>query len=136
MTENRFVLDTNAVIFLTTTGNAIPSCLQDELDEAALFISMITEIELFSKPTMPLDEEEKLRSFLSQRIPIMDISSAIKEETIALRRSTRRKLPDCIIAATSIILDAVLLTNDDHLLGLSWPGLRTQNFLNSEQGAK
>jgi predicted nucleic acid-binding protein len=130
MTKNKFVLDTNAVIFLTTTGNAIPSSLQDELDEAALFISVITEIELFSKPEMPLDEEEKLRSFLSQRITIMDISSAIKEETIALRRSTRRKLPDCIIAATSIILDAVLLTNDDHLLDLSWPGLRTQNFCN------
>jgi predicted nucleic acid-binding protein len=75
------------------------------------------------------DEEEKLRSFLSQRITNMDISSAIKEETIALRRTTRRKLPDCIIAATSIILDAILLTNDDHLLSLSWPGLRTQNFL-------
>jgi predicted nucleic acid-binding protein len=128
MIENRFVLDTNAVIFLTTMGNIIPFDLQDELDESALFISVITEIELFSKPALPPDEEEKLRSFLSQRIPIMDISKAIKEETIALRRTTKIKLPDCIIAATSIILDALLLTNDDQLLGLSWSGFRTKNF--------
>jgi predicted nucleic acid-binding protein len=128
MTENRFVLDTNAIIFLTTKGNTIPSILQDELDEAALFISVITEIELFSKPALPTDEEEKLRSFLSERIPIIDLSSAIKEETIALRRTTKRKLPDCIVAATAIVLDAILLTNDDHLLSLSLPSLRTQNI--------
>jgi predicted nucleic acid-binding protein len=79
MTENRFVLDTNAVIFLTTTGNAIPSGLQ-------------------------------------------------KEKTIALRRTTKLKLPDCIVAATAIVLDAVLLTDDDHLLVLSWQGLRTQHI--------
>jgi predicted nucleic acid-binding protein len=60
----------------------------------------------------------------------MDISNAVKEETIALRRATKVKLPDCIVAATSIVLDAVLLTNDDQLLGLSWSSLRTQSFSN------
>ena len=128
MTENKFVLDTNAVIFLTSKGKTIPSALQDELNEAALFISVITEIELFSKPALSPDEDEKLRSFLSQRIPIMDISSAIKEKTIDIRRSTKLKLPDSIIAATSIILDAVLITNDSHLLDLSLPNLRTQSI--------
>ena len=39
------------------------------------------------------------------------------------------KLPDCIIASTAIILDAVLFTDDDQLLSLSWPGLRPQNIL-------
>ena len=86
MIENSFVLDTNAVIFLTTRGNAMPSDLENKLNEAALYISVITEIE------------------------------------------SKLKVPDCIIAATSIILDAVLLTNDDRLLGLSWPGFRTQNI--------
>ena len=81
MIENRFVLDTNAVIFLTTTG-----------------------------------------------IGIMDIANDVKKESIALRRNTRLKLPDCIIAATSIVLDAILLTDDVHLLGLSRPGFRTQNI--------
>jgi predicted nucleic acid-binding protein len=33
-----------------------------------------------------------------------------------------------IVAATAIVLNAVLLTDDHHLLNLSWPGLRTQNI--------
>jgi len=49
MTKDRFTLDTNAVIFLTTKGNVIPSELVKELENADLSISVITEIELFSK---------------------------------------------------------------------------------------
>jgi predicted nucleic acid-binding protein len=128
MTESRFVIDTNALIFLTTKGNVIPSDLENALDEADLFISGINEIELFAKTELSPDEEENLRAFLSDRISIIDLTTEIKKEVIAIRRFTKRKLPDCIIAATSIILDAILLTDDKDLLNLSWPGLRTQNI--------
>ena len=127
--ENRFVLDTNAIIFLTTRGNVIPSDLEDALNEAALFTSVISEIEVFSKPALPPDEEENLLSFLSERIIIIDLSNEIKKDTIALRRSTKLKLPDSIVAAASIVLDAILLTDDKALLNLSWPGFRAQNIL-------
>ena len=127
MIENRFVLDTNAIIFLTTRGNVIPSALENALNEATLFTSVISEIELFSKPALPPDEEENLRSFLSERI-IINLTNEIKKETIALRRSTRLKLPDGIVAATSIVLDAPLLTDDKALLNLSWPGFHAQNI--------
>jgi predicted nucleic acid-binding protein len=128
MTKNRFLLDTNAVIFITTRGNVIPSDLEHELDEADLFISVITEIELFSKLELPPEEEEKLRAFMSDRIIIIDINSEIKKETITLRRTVKHKLPDCIVAATAIVLNATLLTADLKLLNLSWPGLQTQNI--------
>ncbi len=128
MSENRFVLDTNAVIFLTTRGNILPSDLEDELNNAALFASVISEIELLSKPTLPPDEEKNLRAFLSQRIIIIDLNIDIKQETIALRRNTALKLPDCIIAATASKLEAVLLTADKHLLNLSWRDLRTRKI--------
>jgi predicted nucleic acid-binding protein len=39
------------------------------------------------------------------------------------------RYPDCIVAAAAIVLDAVLLTDDDHLLHLVWPGLRAVNIL-------
>ena len=129
MIESRFVLDTNAVIFLTSRGNVISSDLEDELNEADLYLSVISEIELSSKPLLPIDEEESLRVFLLDRINIVDLTSDVKKETITLRRNTKLKLPDCIIAATSIVLNAILLTNDDHLLNLSQPGLQTQNFV-------
>jgi len=128
MTESRFVLDTNAVIFITTKGNVIPSDLENDLDGADIYISGITEIELFAKPELPADEEEGLRVFLSDRISIIDLTNEIKKETIAFRRSTKHKLPDCIIAATAIVLKATLLTTDVKLLRLEWPGFNAKNI--------
>jgi len=128
MTENRFVLDTNAVIFLTTRGNTISLSLQHKLNEADLFISAITEIELFAKPALPTDEEKKLRSFISDRITVIDLTYAVKNETIALRRAIKMKLPDCIVAATAIALNAVLLTADSELLRLEWDGYNVNGF--------
>jgi len=128
MTENRFVLDTNAVIFLITGDNATATELKDKLKAADLFISVISEIELFSKPKMAADEEENLRAFLSERTIIIDLTEDVKNETIALRRSVKLKLPDCIVAATAIVLDSVLLTADKELLRLNWSGLKTQNI--------
>jgi len=127
MTECRFVLDTNAVIFLTTKGNIVPSNILNELNEADLFISVITEIELFAKPEIPPDEEKKLRAFISDRISIIDITSTVKNETIELRRKNKLKLPDCIVAASAIIQKAVLLTADAELLHLNWPGYKAKS---------
>jgi len=128
MTEKRFVLDTNAVIFLTSRGNVVPLSLEKELNGAELFISVITEIELFAKPAMLSDEEEILRAFLSDKIHIIDLTNEIKQEVIAFRRSTKHKLPDCIVAATAIILNAMLLTADSKLLHINWPGFKTKNI--------
>jgi len=128
MTNSRFVLDTNAVIFLTTRGNVVPADLENDLDEADIYISGVTEIELFAKPELPSDEEEGLRVFISDRISIIDLTTEIKKEAIALRRSTKHKLPDCIIAATAIVLKATLLTTDLRLLRLEWPGFNTKNI--------
>ena len=53
---------------------------------------------------------------------------AIIQKAIEIRRATSAKLPDSIIAATSIILNAVLLTDDQHLLNLELPGFRAHNI--------
>jgi len=129
MIKSRFVLDTNAVIFLTKRDNAIPPDREKELNDADLFISVITEIELFSKPELPPYEEENLRAFLSDRISIINLTDEIKKETIALRRTARQKLPDCIVAATSIVLNAILLTLDVKLLRLEWQGFNVKNIV-------
>jgi len=126
MAKNRFVLDTSAVIFLAAKGSIIPSGLEDKLNEADIFVSVISEIELFSKPALPPDEEKNLRAFLADRIFVADITDSIKKETLALRRGIGLKIPDCIVAASAITLEAVLLTADKELLCLDWPGFRAQ----------
>jgi len=129
MIKSRFVLDTNAVIFLTKRSNAISFNLEKELDDADLCISVITEIELFSKPELPPDEEENLRAFLSDRISIIDLTGDIKKETIALRRTVKSKLPDCVVAATAIVLNATLLTADTKLLNLERQGFNVRSIV-------
>ena len=47
---------------------------------------------------------------------MVDITAEIKERAIALRKSYRLKLPDAIIAATTLQLGATLLTNDKSFL--------------------
>jgi predicted nucleic acid-binding protein len=129
MTKNRFVLDTNAVIFLTKRSNVIPPDREKELNDADLFMSVITEIELFSKSELPPDEEANLHAFLSDRISIIDLTDDIKKETIILRRTVKHKLPDCIVAATAIALNATLLTSDTRLLHLEWQGFNVKNIV-------
>jgi predicted nucleic acid-binding protein len=118
------VLDTNVVIFLLKSESD-----RKRFTGADLFISVITEIELFAKSGMTTDEEEKILSFLDNSVAIVDLSPDIKKQTIALRRSAKIKLPDCIIAATAIVLDATLVTHDtDDLLPLVYPGYKAQDI--------
>jgi predicted nucleic acid-binding protein len=58
-------------------------------------------------------------------ITVVPLTSDIEQATIAFRRATNCKLPDSIIAATAILLDAGLLTHDKKLLACEYEGLRT-----------
>jgi predicted nucleic acid-binding protein len=122
MDRPKFVLDTNTVIFLLKS-ETVPETLND----ADLFISIISRIELLSKPDITLGDIEEIKEFLID-VTAVDINEAVENETIELRRSTKIKLPDCIIAAISIVLGATLLTNDDQLLHLSGANFTVQTI--------
>ena len=126
------LFDTCAVIKLLDKQYDLLS-LGIDVDGAVLpsprfLTSVIVRMELLSKKRITDFEEQRILGFLDDLI-IIPLSEEIEEEAIALRRSTNLKLPDSIVTATSIVLDAILLTDDKALLGLSWPGLRTQNIL-------
>jgi predicted nucleic acid-binding protein len=123
MDRPKFVLDTNAAIFLLKT-ETVPATLNN----ADLFISIISRIELLSKPDISPDDIQEIKDFLID-VTAVDINEDVENETIALRRSTKIKLPDCIIAATSIVLGATLLTADDQLLHLSHPNFTAQKTI-------
>ncbi|GHU37650.1 hypothetical protein FACS1894172_21160 [Spirochaetia bacterium] len=122
MTETAFVLDTNAAIYLLKYEK-----VPEPVASADFAMSIITRIELLSKRDISSEDEAELRSFMDD-LMVVPINEAIEAATIALRRSTKVKLPDAIIAATSIALNAVLLTHDDQLLKLTLPGYRVQDI--------
>jgi predicted nucleic acid-binding protein len=101
----RYLLDTNAVIYLVNGRLALP------LPEGQYSISVITEIELLSFQNLPEEEERRIRELLQvlDRIPLSD---AVRHQAILLRRNNRLKLPDAIIAASALTQQAILLSND------------------------
>jgi len=119
LTQLLILLDTNVVLYF------LGGRLTNPLPSGQYFVSVITEIELLSYPSLSPDEEVQIRDFLS-KITVVGIESNIKELAIALRKQYRLKLPDAIIAATAQSLNATLFTNDVRLANLS--GINIQSI--------
>lgn len=106
MSGTNIVLDTNAVLYLLG-GKLDPTILP----RGEFLISFITELELLSYPNLSKSEEERIKDFI-ESVDVMGLSSGIKGETIRLRKNYKIKLPDAIICATALSLNASLLTFD------------------------
>jgi predicted nucleic acid-binding protein len=102
------VLDTNVIIYLQK------GLLLEPLPLANYAISVITEMELRAYPTLTANQEQWLKRLLAS-LQIIALTDTIKEQAITLRKQYGIKLPDAIVAATAIIENAVLVTNDKKL---------------------
>jgi hypothetical protein len=123
---NHYILDTNVVIYLLSGRLASP------LPEGRYNVSIITEIELLSFHQLSDSEEQQILEML-QSINKISLTDDVSRKTIQIRRHNNKlKLPDAVIAATTIINDAILLTNDQVFSSIN--GLKTQpvKLLNSE----
>ncbi len=107
MSGNRILVDTNILIYLMDGDTK----LADILDGSQIYISFITELELYAQKTLSVTEKTKIDNVLSL-CSIIDINAGIKSSTIAIRQVQNVKLPDCIIAATAIYLGLPLMTAD------------------------
>ena len=106
----RLLLDTNVIIdFLKKDSGTFD--LSSLLSQHECFTSVIVKLELLKYPDITPDEENAANEFL-QLVPIIPLSQLIENETIALSRSTKLKLPDAIIGATAIVYGAEVVTRD------------------------
>jgi hypothetical protein len=113
------VLDTNAILYLLGGKLARP------LTPALYFVSVISEMELLSYPSLDNAALAQIRSFLSE-VTVVELTEEIRDLAIGLRRQHTLKLPDAIVAATALSLQAQLVTNDTKLLRV--PGLACQRL--------
>ena len=120
MNGTKIIFDTCAAILLLD-GKYELSSLGIVMNDSFPYISIITRMELMAKRNMRQDEEQAIRNFIDD-VTVSPLSDEIESKTVEIRRTTKIKLPDCIIAATAIVLEAVLLTSDPHLLNLSVQG--------------
>jgi hypothetical protein len=85
--------------------------LSEFLYEKQLYISIITEMELLSYKNITIKEQKIITSFLKELI-VININDDIKVNTTELKKKFHLKLPDCIIAGTSLWLKIPLITSD------------------------
>jgi predicted nucleic acid-binding protein len=100
--------DTNALIRLLG-GDVLVAELTDG---KTVFISEMTEMELLCKPNQTKEQKQIIAKVLADCI-IVPFSPEIKRQAIKVRLTTRLKLIDAIIAATAMMLEMTILTNDE-----------------------
>ena len=113
--NGRYLLDTNAVIALLQNSPTLLAQL-----EAAewVAISIVTYLEFLSFSNLDRHDRALFLEFAA-RIDVLDLKieqTSLIDRILELRSQNRLKLPDAIIAATSIEYDATLLTRDRQLL--------------------
>jgi len=104
------IIDTNILIYLTSGNSDIAELIRDK----QVSISVITEMEIRSWPSLTKPETEVLGRMLNQ-FYISPLNESIKEKAIEIRKLTKLKLPDAVICATAIYFDVPLLTADQAL---------------------
>lgn len=116
MSGPNWLLDTNVVIGLLKGHKPALDLAEDvQLDLRRIAVSQITRMELLGFQSLDASEEDHIRRFL-ECCHVLLLDEQIEDLAIRIRRSTGLKLPDAIIAATSIVKNLTLLTLDAELL--------------------
>src|SRR5437899_2958549 len=96
MSGDHYLVDTNTIIALLNKHPAVKT-----FTDSTWYFSFISEIELLGKPAIKSNEIRNIRELLSICTKLVH-SDAINLLTIKLKQETRIKLPDALIASTSI----------------------------------
>jgi len=108
-----YVIDTNAIIYYTDDEPAAIAALEPLFAKNhAIYISTLTELELFSYALMAEEEERRLEAFL-EAVQILPLTSQIARIAGDLRRShAGLKAFDSGIAATALFTHSQLITRN------------------------
>ena len=103
--------DTNPLIYLLDGTKPLSDSAANLLDGNHVWISIITELELFGKKGLKKSEIRAINRLLENCF-LMEINEDIKESTKKIMQNYTIKLPDAIIASSAIYLDYPLFTSD------------------------
>ena len=119
--SGKLLLDTNAVLgFLN--GQTSMVMLIEQAGVGQLLASVITRMELLSFHGITAEEESLICRFLDA-LTVVPLNADVEAMAISLRRATRRKMPDAIVAASAVVSGATLVTYDRELAATVFPGL-------------
>jgi predicted nucleic acid-binding protein len=129
MGKSRFLIDSNVIIDTLNRKLNLLAIL-DTFPDCEAYINPVVEIEVLAKPDMSVKEEVEARTLLDS-FKWAEIDKPTCEIAIEIRRAKELRFPDAIIAASAIILNANVLSNDPHLLNyqrLGYTAISSSNF--------
>jgi len=111
MNGNKYLLDTNAIIYLLNGNKKILDLLKNA---QWVGISIISYLEFLSFSKLTQNDIILFKEFLSrvETINIQDSNETLLEKSIQIRKQYNIKLPDAIIVATAYNENALLISND------------------------
>jgi len=106
----KYLFDTNIFIAqIVNDPKAVEFFSPSFISQNEIITSQIVRMELLSYPSITLQAETIIKLLLDE-FEVILIDDDIESEAINLRRNFKIKLPDAIIAATSIVEKAELVT--------------------------
>jgi len=114
----KYLIDTNIVVFYL--DNKLPKAIATIIEDSKPNISVITRMELLSWSKATKAQSEIISKFIEESITY-NLEEEVIVKAIEIRKNKKMNLPDPIIAATSVVNDMVLITND----GRAFKSLRT-----------
>jgi predicted nucleic acid-binding protein len=120
MGKPRFLLDSNVLIDTLNHKLDLLAFL-DTLPDCEIYINPVVEIEVLAKDGISERDEAEARALLDS-FKWAEIDKPVCETAIKIRRAKELRLPDALIAASAIILNATVLSNDSHLRDYQRPG--------------
>lgn len=108
----RYLIDNNAISsFFSESLSEVGMEFLAEVFDKTPWISVITQIEALSWVSGDKAKDAIIKEFISDAT-ILDLDQDIITRCVRLRRSRKIKTPDAIIAATAIVYNLTLITND------------------------
>lgn len=119
MSGTNIVFDTNTLINFFKGHPGL-----QQYTSSSVFLSIVTVLEFLSYPNITPADEALLSGFL-KKVALIDLTmsnTSLFEQVVTVRKTYKLKLPDAIIAATGLVNNATVVTNDTNfpkVVGLS-----------------
>ncbi len=112
MGNKKYLIDTNVAI--EYLGETLPEeglVFLDSVVDNEYYFSVINKMELLGFPDINSEEELKFLEMINMA-NVINLDDEIINKTIEIRKNYRTKLPDAIIAATSLIYNLTLISRN------------------------
>jgi predicted nucleic acid-binding protein len=107
-----YTLNTNAILYYLKDDSSAVSLMREIFArDAPVYISAITELELFAFSSLSAQEHTLIDELIST-LSVIPVDSHIARLASFIRREYRLKVPDSVIAATALFTGSALVTRN------------------------